>query len=135
MEQIQTFVAAVFGDQATNVLIGLLIALPIIDWATGSLRALAGGTFQLDAFDVFVRTQIAGRTVPLTIVLITGRTIAVAVPGTLQIPGLDLSLLTAGGAVAAVPFLATCLASIVGNVNPGTVDRVPTVTETKTKAT
>lgn len=125
----QTFVATVFADQATNVVLALLVVLPLIDWITGSLRAIAGGTFQLSAFDVFVRTQMAGRAVPLAILLVLGRAITVAVPETLVIPGLDLSILTGGGILAAAPFLLVTAKSIVDNANPGTTDRIPTVTE------
>lgn len=130
MEAIQQFVAAVFSDSRANVLMALLVGLPILDWVTGSLRAIAGGTFQWDKFDVFVRTQMAGRTIPLIILIITGRVITVAIPADLAIPGLDLSILTAAGALAALPFLAVCVKSIIENVNPNVADSVPTVTET-----
>jgi hypothetical protein len=131
MEPIKEFVAAVFSDQRVNIVLGLVVALPIIDWVTGSLRAIASKTFSWDAFDVFVRTQIAGRAVPLVILIIVGRVITVAVPDTMQIPGLDLSLLTGAGILAAIPFLAVGIGSIISNVNPNVTDTVPTVTETK----
>jgi len=129
MEAIQQFIAAVFSDGRVNVVIGLLIGLPIVDWVTGSLRAIANKTFTWDAFDVFVRTQIAGRAFPLIILLITGRVITVSVPSDIEIPGLDLGILTAGGIIAAVPFLLVAAKSIIDNVNPGTADVVPTVNE------
>jgi len=130
MEAIQQFVAAVFSDPKANVVLGLLVGLPILDWITGSLRAIAGGTFDWHAFDVFVRTQLAGRAVPLAILIIVGRVISVAIPSELQIPGLDLGLLTGAGIVAAVPFLAVAIGSIISNVNPNVTDSLPTVTET-----
>jgi hypothetical protein len=130
MEGISEFIKAVFSDQRANVVLALIVALPIIDWVTGSLRAIANRTFTWAAFDVFVRTQLAGRAVPLTILIIVGRVISVAAPAELQIPGLDLSLLTGAGIVAAVPFLAVLIGSIISNVNPNASDSVPTVTET-----
>jgi hypothetical protein len=129
MEAIQQFVAAIFSDQRANIVMALIVFLPLVDWVTGSLRAVANGTFQWDKFDVFVRTQIAGRAVPLVILITTGRVITVAVPADLEIPGLDLGVLTAGGILAAVPFLVVVVKSIIDNVNPSTTDEIPTVTE------
>ena len=127
---VDAFVAAIFADQATNVVLALVVVLPIVDWITGSLRAIAGKTFELAAFDVFVRTQIAGRTIPLAILLLLGRAITVAVPETLEVPGFDVSILTGGGILAAVPFLLSSAKSIIDNANPSEPDRLPTVTET-----
>ena len=123
------FIRAVVSDQVTNAVITLLIVLPLFDWLTGSLRAIANKTFAWAAFDVFVRTQLAGRAVPLILLLILGRTISVAAPSTLDIPGLDLSVITGGGVLASVPFLAKLFTSILANVNPSATDIVPTVTE------
>lgn len=127
----QAFIAQVVSDPVTNFVIVLLVVLPVFDWITGSLRAIANGTFTLAAFDVFVRTQLAGRAVPLILLLLLGRGITVATPSTLVIPGLDLSILTAGGILAAVPFLVRSAKSIVDNVNPNVADVLPTVTETR----
>ena len=123
------FLRAVFADPATNLVIAMLIAVPLLDWVTGSLRAIAGGTFRWSAFDVFVRTQLAGRTIPLTILLLLGRVVSIAVPEGLLIPGLDLALITGAGILAAVPYLLRTFASIAANVNPEAPDRLPTVTE------
>lgn len=129
MEPIKEFVAAVFSDQRANIVMGLLVALPIVDWITGSLRAIASKTFSWDAFDVFVRTQMAGRALPLLILIVIGRTITVAIPTDLEIPGLDLSLLTGAGILAAIPFLVVVIKSIIDNVNPNAADELPTVNE------
>ncbi|HSV93277.1 MAG TPA: hypothetical protein VLH81_09375 [Desulfobacterales bacterium] len=126
---VSELLGAVFADQATNLVIALLIAVPLLDWVTGSLRAVAGGTFRWSAFDVFVRTQLAGRTIPLTILLLLGRVVSIALPEGLVIPGLELTLITGAGIAAAVPYLVTGCASIVANVNPAAPDRLPTVTE------
>jgi hypothetical protein len=123
------FIAALFSDPTTNLVIALVIVLPLVDWATGSLRAVANGTFTLSAFDVFVRTQIAGRTLPLTILMLLGRALTVAVPQEPSIPGLDLGLLTAAGIAASVPYVMVAVQSILANVTPSAPDSVPTVTE------
>jgi hypothetical protein len=126
---VTAFVQALFADNATNYAIALLIALPLVDFLTGVLRAFANGTFELHRIDVFVRTQIAGRALPLIVLLILGRAITVSAPDALVIPGLDLSILTTGGLIAAVPFLVATAKSILDNVNPSTSDRLPSATE------
>lgn len=129
MSAITDFIAAVFSQPITNYVIALLILLPLVDFVTGTLRAFANNTFELHRIDVFVRTDLAGRAIPLILLLVLGRAIAVSAPGELVIPGLDLSLLTGGGILAAAPFLIATVKSIVDNVNPSVADRLPTVTE------
>jgi len=119
-------VAQVFGDSTTNAVLLLLVFLPIVQWVTGVLRAFSNGTFQFELIDAFIRSDIAGRVLPLLILIITGRVITVAAPGALNIPGLDLSLLTGGGVAAAVVYLLVVVKRIVDNVNP-------TATDTPTK--
>jgi hypothetical protein len=123
------FLRTVFADPTTNFLIALLIVLPLLDWVTGTLRAIANHTFSFELWDVFVRTQIAGRALPLILLIIAGRAISVAAPGELAIPGFDLSILTAAGALAAVPFLTGLVGSVLANVNPKVPDGLPSVTE------
>lgn len=118
-------IAQVFSDQNTNFLLFLLFLLPAVQWLTGALRAFSNHTFGLEYLDVFIRTDVAGRVLPLAILLITGRVIDVAAPNSLEIPGLDLSLLTAGGAAAAVVYLVVVVKRIVDNVNPTAPDAVP----------
>jgi hypothetical protein len=124
---IVAFVKAVLDDQLTLVIIGGLILFPILDWITGSARALIDHSFVVDKLDVFVVTQYGGRVVPLLIVLILGRVIAVTIPTALVIPGIDLSIITAGGVAPAIAFLALDLKSIVDNANPKADNPVPTV--------
>jgi hypothetical protein len=125
------FVRAIFSDQVTNLVIALLIAAPIADWLSGSLRAVADGSFTVEAFDVFVRTQVAGRALPLIILLLIGRLVSVAFTGAVPIPGLDLSIFATGGAIAAaVPYLITTLNSLRENLTPGSTNAVPNVGET-----
>lgn len=121
------FLKAVLDDQLTLIVIGGLIVIPILDWITGSARALADHSFVIDKLDVFVVNQYGGRVVPLLIVLLLGRVVAVAVPTALIIPGIDLSIVTAGGVAPAIAFLALDIKSIVENANPGKENPVPEI--------
>lgn len=129
MTPIVEFVRSVFADQTTNIVIALLVALPLLDWVTGVLRAFADHSFELAALDVFIRTQIAGRVLPLIILLVLGRIVTIGTGSALNIPGLDLSLLTGGGIAAAVPFLLVTLQSLRENLIGDVPNPVPTVTE------
>lgn len=115
-------VAQVFGDPNVNFLLILLLLLPGVQWLTGVLRAISNGTFSLELVDAFIRSDAAGRVLPLAILIITGRVITVAAPGSLNVPGLDLSLLTGAGIAAAVVYLVVVIRRILDNVNPQTPD-------------
>lgn len=119
------FVKAVVSDDLTNYVIALLFLFGFADLILGTLRALSGGTFKLELWDTWVRASLAGRIGPLTIVLLLGRIVTVAAPKALVIPGIDLSILTAGGIAAAVPYLFSTLKSIIDSVNPSEPDRLP----------
>ncbi len=125
MEGLKEFVRAVFADQATDYLIALLFLLTITSFVLGTLRAFASGQFDVSLWDTFVRADVAGRVLPLTIVLVLGRVVAVGAPGVLEIPGLNLSVLTGAGAIAAVPYVVGKIQSIIANVNPSATDTPP----------
>lgn len=120
MDSIKLFIAAVASDPVTNWAIIALLALPLIDWLLGTLRALRDSTYVAQALDVFVRTKFGGRTVPLIILLILGRTVAVGAPTELTIPGLDLSIITGAGILAAAPYLVVTAKSIIENATADT---------------
>lgn len=120
------FVAALFSDQMTVSVIVLLFALSLTDWILGTLRAIASHTFDISLWDTFIRRDLAGRVLPLTIVILLGRALAVALPGAFTIPGLDISFLTGAGFLAAVPYIAAKVKSIQESVNPTEPDRPPT---------
>lgn len=118
-------IAQVFGDANTNFVLLLLILLPAVQWLTGVLRAVANGTLKWELVDTFIRSDLAGRVLPLLILIVTGRVIDVAAPGTLEIPGLDLALLTTGGLAAAIVYLLVVARRIFDNVNPRVPDTLP----------
>lgn len=118
-------VADIFADANTNYVLLLLLVLPLAQFVTGVLRAISNHTFELKYLDVFIRTDIAGRVLPLLILIVLGRVLDVAAPDTLSIPGLDLSLLTGSGIALAVVYLVVVIKGIIDNVNPSATDAVP----------
>lgn len=129
MDGIKEFITAVVSDPLTNwVILGLLF-LPLIDWVLGTLRALRDKSYTADALDVFVRTKFGGRTVPLIILLTLGRIVAVGAPASLNIPGIDLSILTGAGLLASAPYLALTITSIIQNATADTSVKAPVPVE------
>ena len=125
MADLKVFVQAMFSDSLTNWVIVLLLVLPAVQWILGICRAIANKTFDPGLVDVFIRTTVAGRVIPLLILLILGRFVAVGAPNDLQIPGLDISILTGAGVAAAAPFVLSTLNAIFNAVDPHTPDQLP----------
>lgn len=115
----------IFADANTNFVLLLLIVLPLVQYVLGVLRAIANSSFDIALLDVFIRTDIAGRVLPVTILIVLGRFIDVAAPKTLNVPGLDLGLLTGGGIALAAVYLVVVVKRIVDNVNPSAPDPLP----------
>lgn len=118
-------IATVFADPQINFVLLLLILLPVVQFVTGVLRAFSGGSFDLQYLDVFVRTDIAGRVLPLLLLIITGRIVEIAAPAELSIPGLDIGIFTGAGVGFAVVYLVVVIKRIVDNVNPSKTDTLP----------
>lgn len=113
--------ARLWADPLTNNAIVLVVAVAILDLLTGISRAVANGTFQLGLVDVWVRTQIAGRVIPIVLVLVFGTVI-----GNIQLGAFSVNILTTAALTAAGVFVAATAASIVANLQPSTPDRPPT---------
>ena len=118
-------IAEAFADPQVNFVLLLLVVLPVVQFVTGVLRAFSNGTFELQLLDVFVRTDIAGRVLPLLILIITGRLVESQAPDTLTIPGLDIGIFTSAGIGFAVVYLVVVIRNIVSNVNPSEPDALP----------
>lgn len=119
-------IGQVFGDSTINFVLFLLVLLPGVQWLTGVLRAFSNGTLQWELVDTFIRSDMAGRVLPLSILIVTGRVIDVTAPASLEIPGLDLSLFTGAGIAAAAVYLMVVVKRILDNVNPSVRDTPPT---------
>lgn len=114
LEAIKAFFRLLFDD-TTILLVAALALAPLLDWLFGVLRALRDTSFKWDALDVFIRTQLAGRSLPLILLLLIGRVISVSGAADVKIPGLDWSLVTTGAIAPAVIYLGLTLKSIAQN--------------------
>lgn len=116
----------IFANDLTNFVLLLLILLPVVQFVTGVLRAVANGTFNFELLDTFIRSDLAGRVLPLLILILTGRIVELAAPAELEIPGLDIGVFTGAGVGFAVVYLAVVVKRVLDNVNPSVTDTVPT---------
>jgi len=109
--------------QLTNSLEGKAIAamatLALLDFVTGSLRAIQAGQFTLDAFATWVRVSLI-HVVIVTLVIITGKAL-----GPLSFGDITIDVISLAGLAGAASFCATALKSIIDNLNPGVRDVVP----------
>lgn len=113
--------ARLWADQLTNNAIIVIVAVALLDLLTGISRAVANGTFNLELVDVWVRTTVAGRVIPIVLVLVFG-----AVIGNVELGSFSFNILTAAAIAAAVVYVAATAQSIIDNLNPQATDKVPT---------
>jgi hypothetical protein len=99
------------GDPLTNSAILAVVSLAVLDFLTGTIKSLAGGTFDISLIDVWVRKTLLGRVLTIVLVLGFGRFI-----GSLTIGEVKLDVLTIAGLAAAATFAAAAVASIIGNI-------------------
>lgn len=112
--------AEIAGGTTGAALTGVVV-IAIVEFGTGVARAVASGQFKFDLVDTWVRKTVAGRVIPILLVLIAG-----AATPDLSVIGLDINILTTAGMTAAAAFAVSAVASIVGNLNPQTPDTPPT---------
>lgn len=117
MEQI---LAQLQADPATNTAILAVVSLAVLDFITGTVRALVDRTFSLNYLDGWVRKHLLA-VVTITLVLGFGRFV-----GHIVIGPTDLSVLTGAGLVAAASFAATALKSVLDNLSFSVQDTPPT---------
>ena len=115
-----TLLAQLTADPITNSAILAVVLVAVLDFITGTLRALADKTFSLALIDVWVRKQVLAA-VTITLILIFGR-----IAGTISVGGTSLSVLTASGLVAAATFVAAQVKSIIDNLNSSVGNPPPT---------
>ena len=99
------------GDPLTNSAIIAVVSLAVLDFITGTIKSIAGGTFDISLVDVWVRKTLLGRVLTIDLVLGFGRFI-----GTVTVGDTSLQVLTGAGLVAAATFAAAAVASIVDNL-------------------
>ena len=111
---------ALFTDPATNAAVQGVLVVGLIEFATGVIRAISNRSFSLDYVDVWVRSQLAGRIVPILLVLLGSR-----LGGDLTVGEFSLNLLATAGLAAAAAYVAAAAKSIVDSVNPSAPDEMP----------
>lgn len=116
-----TILAQLGADPLTNNAILAVVAVAVLDFLTGAVRAIADKTFSLVYLDVWVRKQLAA-VVTIVLVLVFGRFV-----GTITVGDLSLSVLTSAGIVAAATFVAAQLKSILDNLNTSAGNPPPAV--------
>jgi hypothetical protein len=115
-----TLIRDLFNGPTGVAIIGIAI-LWLVELVTGISRAFASKQFDWELVDVSVRTQLAGRVIPIVVVLIAG-----AAAPDLSVLGVSINVLTTAGLAASATYAAAAIASIVGNLNPQTADVPPT---------
>lgn len=111
------------ADPLTNNAILAVIALAILGFALGTIRAIADKTFEWLALDTWIRKDLMGRVIPIILILAFGR-----IAGTITVGDAQLALLTAAGLAAAATYAAASLAGIIASLNRNAENPVPTDT-------
>lgn len=109
-----TIVTELFGDPLSGNAVVAVVLLSILQFAAGSIRAIANGSFMLTALSAWIRTDVAGRVLPILLIFITAR----AMPD-LSMYGVPVeSGLVAFGLLQAGSYIISAVASIKDNVVP-----------------
>src|SRR5512142_19397 len=90
-----------FTNPAAATAVQGIVVLAFIDFLSGTVRALADKTFVLSLIDVWVRTKLIGRVVPIVILFLGSQVV-----GDLSVLGLQTNILFDTATAAAVTFAA-----------------------------
>lgn len=118
--EIGQLLARLWADPLTNNAIVIVVAVALLDLLTGIARAIANGTFALELVDAWVRKTIAGRVIPIVLVLLFGAAI-----GNISLGDFHFNIFTTAALTAAGVFVAATAASILANLSPTTPDVPP----------
>jgi hypothetical protein len=112
-----TFEATITGffeTQAGQLALWVVVA-PVLDFVLSIAAAVRDGTFQLDAIAAFLRKHVAGRIVPIWLLLFVGY-----LTDEWLVPVVDVPALTAVGIAAAGIYVAETIGSIFRSWGPQT---------------
>lgn len=109
---IQQVVDGFFATSAGQLAL-LIVAVGLADWALGTAAAVRDKTFTLDVWAAWLRKHVAGRIIPIWVLLILGY-----MTDTYVIPVLDLPALTSIGVGAAGVYALETLGSIARSWGP-----------------
>lgn len=102
-----------FFDSDTGRYAALVLVLPLTDWVLGSLAAFRDGTFQLDSFAAFIRKHVAGRVIPIWLLMFLGY-----FTSSLVVPGVEWPVFSTFGTVLAVAYIVETIGSILRSWGP-----------------
>lgn len=102
-----------FFDSDTGRYAALVLVLPLVDWVLGALAAVRDGTFQLDSVAAFIRKHVAGRVLPIWLLMFLGY-----FTSNITLPGVDLPVFSTFGTVLAVAYIVETIGSILRSWGP-----------------
>jgi hypothetical protein len=103
-----------FGDPIAGSAVWAVVVLCVAQFALGSIRAFSNKTFVVSSFDAWIRTDVAGRVIPIILIFLMAK----AVPD-LSVFGIPVeSGLMAFGVAQATTYIISSLGSIYQNVRP-----------------
>jgi|KBSSwiStaDraftv2_1062776.scaffolds.fasta_scaffold159827_3 hypothetical protein len=108
-------------DPTAKTAIELVVIVALLDFVLGTIRAIADRTFAFAAVDVWVRTKLLGRVLPIVITLLVG-----SVVGDVKLGDFSFNVITIAAMTAAVTFVLAEAQSIVDNVNRSEPHPIPT---------
>lgn len=111
---IRTTLDAFFASTSGQIALWVVV-LPVLDWVLGVLAAIRDGTFTLDSVASFLRKHVAGRVVPIWMLLLVG-----FFADQWLVPVVDVPALTAVGMAAAGLYVAETIGSILRSWGPAT---------------
>jgi hypothetical protein len=109
-----TAIDAFFASQSGQLALWVVL-LPVLDFVLGTLAAVRDGTFELDRVAAFLRKHVAGRILPLWLLLFVGY-----FTETWELPVLDVPALTTIGTSAAGLYVLETAGSILRSWGPTT---------------
>jgi len=115
-----TLLARLTADPlVSNAIIGV-VALGVLAWVLGTLRALADGSFKLELLDVWVRSQLLGRIIPIVLILAFSQVV-----GAVKVGDVEINALSIAGLGSAAAYAATTIQSIVESLNKSAPNPTP----------
>lgn len=109
-----TLIGNMFSDPIVSNAFWAVLGLCILNFVLGSLRAFSNKVFEVTALDAWIRTDVAGRVLPILITLLAAQ----ALPDLSVFGVTGEAALNAFGLAQAAAYIVATLGSIASNVRP-----------------
>lgn len=109
-----SLISGMFSDPIVANAFWAVLGLCFLNFVLGSLRAFSNKVFELSALDAWIRTDVAGRVLPILITLLAAQ----ALPDLSVFGVTGEAALNAFGLAQAAAYIVATLASIAANVRP-----------------